>query len=204
MAYQGFLNRAFTISAIGPNSTVVFPLDGAPPKLATVLLQGGVDVLVYGFPEDIANSKGIVPGVTFSESERRSVSSLAIVGDRELTLGMDAGTNIPVGRLRDDIKVSSVRPQAVSLLSDGVAGGELDTRMYAAAIDNARLVWLDLSATAGDYILGEYKVLFYSILAGALRYATGQSYESIATWPEGKNTQHYLKKIQRMATSMRK
>lgn len=172
--------------AIDANTTVIYPLDGAPAQLTSVLLQGGVDVLVYGFPENIANSNGIVPGLTFTQSERQPASSLAVVGDRELTLGLDAGTNLPIGRLRNDVKVSSTRPQAVSLLSDGVAGGELDTRMYAAAIDNARLVWMDFSATAGDYIQDEDKVLFDSILAGALRYATGQSYQSIATWPEGR------------------
>ena len=171
---------------IDEQTTVVFPLAGAPPNLASVLLKSGVNVLVYGFPNDIANSQWLVPGLTFSESERQPVPNLAVVGDMELTLGLDAGTNLPVGRLRDDVKVSSSRPQAVSLLTDGVAGGDLNTRMYAAAIDNARLVWVDFSATAGDYTEGEDRVLFDSIVAGILRYATGQTYQSIASWPEGR------------------
>jgi peptidoglycan/xylan/chitin deacetylase (PgdA/CDA1 family) len=179
--YQDFKSCRVLLS-----TTVILSLEGHGTKLANNLNKAGVNVVAYGVPDDLERDETSIPGLTFSKAEDAVVNHLAVVGDRELTLGIDAGTNFSIGRLTDGVRVSSERAQAIGMFQDGIAGGPVDTRLYAAVIGESRLVWLDFSVADGAYLNAEQKPLFDLVVAGILRYATGQTYNSIASWPQGR------------------
>lgn len=164
-------------------STVIMWLADDDRDLASGLLKAGVSVIAYGVPKKLGNWHGL----DFSAGVANNVDHLALVGDHELSLGIAAGTNFSVGRLRADVIVSSDNPQAISQFADQIAGGDIQTRLYARPVQKARLVWMDYAAGGAQYLKGESKLGFEAILANIVRYASDQTYESIASWPNGKS-----------------
>ena len=167
-------------------TTVILSMQGSGAQMAGRLHNLGVNVLAYGFPSNLLKDANSIPGLTFVASDGVAVSHLAVVGDRELTLGIDAGTNFAIERLAKGIRVESEQPQAISMFTDRIAGGPIDTRLFATVKDSTRLVWMDFSVADRNYMDTEQKSLFDLLIAGVLRYATGQSYGTIATWPNGR------------------
>lgn len=184
--------NALAECAIDASTTVILSLADIDPGVTDRLTRAGVNVIAYGFPEQIVRHASSVPGLHFTKDEQASGSHLAVVGDRELTLGLDAGLNLALSPLRKGVVASSERPQAVSMFADGIAGGRTDTRLFAKAHGKARLVWMDFSVADAEWLPKESQGHFDELMAAVLRYATDQSYGSIATWPEGRRYAAYF------------
>lgn len=172
------------------NSTVILSLEDVAKDAVENLAKRGNNVIAFGVPTNIEGSESYIQGLTFSSSDQPKPSRLAVVGDREVTLGIDAGSNFHVPRVGGNAHVKSDRSQAISMYSDGIAGGEIQTRVYATLVetgnhDNARVVWMDFMVDHSHYLEAAEKAGFESLLAGIVRYGTGQEFSALATWPKG-------------------
>lgn len=166
------------------DTTLIVSLAEIDPKVLNRLIAAGVDIIAYGFPESADDID--FAGLRFADADKASGSHLALVGDRELTLGMDAGLNMDVAPIRRDMIAYSDRPQAIGMFSDRLAGGTPGTRLFATQTDGTRVVWMDFAVAEGQWLPDESRGHFESLLAGILRYASHQTFESISTWPEGR------------------
>lgn len=172
------------------NSTVILSLEDIDETGVERLARRGNNVIAFGVPTGIDASESYIQGLTFSSSDQPKPSRLAVVGDRELTLGIDSGSNFHVTRVGGNAHVASDRPQAISMYSDGIAGGDVQTRVYATLVEtenmgNSRVAWMDFMVDDRHYLDGAEKKSFESLLAGIVRYGTEQQFGALATWPEG-------------------
>lgn len=172
------------------NSTVILSLDDVDEAAIGELAIQGNNVIAFGVPTDVNGSKSYIKGLTFTANNQPVSSRLAVVGDRELTLGIDAGSNFYVPRIGGNASVESDRPQAVSMYSDGIAGGDSQTRVYATLLETkndnkARVVWMDYGVDYRFDLQDLERSSFESVLAGIIRYATEQKFSALATWPNG-------------------
>jgi len=172
------------------NSTIILSLDDIASNDVAQLAKKGYNVIAFGVPKKSSNEKTYIPGLKFVNSDSAVHTRLAVVGDSELTLGMDAGTNFEVPTPSASTRAYSERPQAIGMFSDGIAGGDIQTRVFATRIESryseqSRIVWMDFTVDHRLYMGGEDKSGFNKLLAGIVRYATEQSYNALATWPNG-------------------
>ncbi len=157
------------------------------------LLYAGASMILYDVPFQLQQqTSGRSPshyslyGMHFQRFIDNSYSKLALVGDRELSLGFDAGRILDVGRVSRHYRVHSLKPQAISIDSNQSAGGEIKTRLYAKAVHSGRLVWLDFSPNPEEHSYDLDDKAFNSMIASLFRYLNKQVYQGLATWPEGK------------------
>ena len=152
------------------------------------LLSQGRSLLFYGFPRQIYNLNN--EGYSLAELSFQRTSylptrdKLSLVGDKELTLGFDAGLILNVQPDFPVYKASSLNPQAVSMSEKQYIGSQSSTRLYSKSTkEGGRLVWMDFSPNKEDHSLDLHQQYFDSLLASILRYLNKETYESIATWP---------------------
>ena len=154
------------------------------------MLSKGVSVLAYDAPLQLADTTTdhyfSIYDLKFSPFRDKSHSVLALAGDKELSLGFDAGTILDIESSSHFYKAVSDNPQALAIDSGHVAGGNLITRLYAKAVGEGRLVWMDFSPNLSDHAPGIDTKYFDGILAAVFRYLNKETYQSIATWPEAK------------------
>jgi peptidoglycan/xylan/chitin deacetylase (PgdA/CDA1 family) len=153
------------------------------------LLDRGGKVLAYGSPQQVFQA-GNVPftldGLAFSPTVTADMQDIALVGDRELTLGLDAGLVLSVQPAFPDYQASSARPQGIAINDDHIAGGQGSTRLFAHARGkNGRLVWMDFSPNADDHAPEINQAYFQATLAAIFRYLEGKPYASWGMWPSG-------------------
>ena len=155
------------------------------------MLASGASVLAYDAPLQVADPQKdnhfSIFDLTFSPASDKSHSVFALVGDKELSLGFDAGTIVDIESYSHFYKATSSRPQALAIDSSHIAGGnDLQTRLYAKAMGDGRLVWLDFSPNQTDHTDGINTEYFDGVLASVFRYLNKETYQSIATWPQAK------------------
>ncbi|MGB1010818.1 MAG: polysaccharide deacetylase family protein [Thiolinea sp.] len=149
----------------------------------------GKQLLVYGPPQQIFSGKGEMfrlSGLTFKSSLSMDQTGLVLQGDRELTLGFDAGMMIKAQSGFEHFRAESSRPQAIAINHERAAGAKTATRLYAEAFKNrGRLVWMDFSPNVKDH---DAVIPYYldSVIASVFRYMEGSAYTAWSTWPEGK------------------
>jgi len=173
-----------------PNSTVILSLEDVDESAVAELALRGNNVIAFGVPTEIEGNESYIQGLTFSSAEQSILTRLAVVGDREVTLGIDAGSNFYVPRVGGKAVVSSDRPQAIGMFSDRLAGGNVQTRVFATRFEtgnesSSRVVWMDFMVNHRHELEGDERLSFDSLLAGIVRYATEQQYSALATWPNG-------------------
>lgn len=173
-----------------PNSTVILSVEDVDENAIEALAFSGSNVIAFGIPENIEVKKSYIEGLEFSKGNQSVSTRLAVVGDRETTLGMDAGTNVYVPRVGGDAQAHSDRPQAISMYADGFAGGDVQTRVYATLLESTdeeavRVVWMDFDVDHRYELADDARVGFEGLLAGIIRYGTEQTFSTIATWPNG-------------------
>lgn len=171
-------------------STVILSMEDIDETDVQELAGRGNNIIAFGVPTGIEGSASYIQGMTFSASDQPMPTRLAVVGDHEVTLGIDAGSNFHVTRVGGNARVDSERPQAISMYSDGIAGGDIQTRVYATLVatethHKARVVWMDFMVDDRRYLDGDEKKSFDALLAGIVRYGTEQQFSALATWPEG-------------------
>jgi len=171
---------------INSSSIAVISLEHTDENLTDRLLSKNASIWAYGFPTNIPGDNTGIPNLSFANSAINDVSELAVVGDRELTLGLDAGLHFPLSRPRAGILVSSSNPQAISMFTDGKAGGERNVRLHADSVDDSRIVWMDFPISDFSYLDVELQAEMKPLFGNILRYLTKQEYGTIATWPQGK------------------
>lgn len=153
------------------------------------MLKSGESVLLYDAPFQVVDKRNArtfsLYDLKFQPALNKSHNVLALAGDRELTLGFDAGTVIGVESYSNSYTATSLDPQALAIDSAHVAGAEIKTRMYAKAVGQGRLVWMDFSPNLDEHDQANPEY-FNGLLASVFRYLNKESYQAIATWPEGK------------------
>ncbi|MEE9352491.1 MAG: polysaccharide deacetylase family protein, partial [Thiotrichaceae bacterium] len=155
------------------------------------LLTSGASVLIYDAPFQVANANQkdtfSLYDLNFKSGMDKSNNVLALVGDRELSLGFDAGTIIDVQSDSHFYNASSTRPQALAIDSSHIAGSDILTRLYAKAVGKGRLVWMDFSPNLQDHDTATVDTKYFNgVVASIFRYLNKTSYSAIATWPEGR------------------
>lgn len=169
---------------LSENSIAVVALEHSPEQLPRHVLNHGASLWSYGFPAEIREEYRDIPGLSFQSSPAApGVTNLALIGDRELSLGIDAGLHLPIGRERENVRVISDNPQAISMFSDGKAGGTIEARMHAASLGTSRIVWTDFPLAELVYTNGPVRESMDSLSAAHLRFLTRQRVETITTWP---------------------
>lgn len=154
------------------------------------LLNQGAKIIAYGPPLQTYIEKNIpfeFYGLTFEHGNSFGNTELSLVGDRELTLGFDAGMILGVQPAFNHYQANADSPQGISINESRLAGGNSYTRLFAKAFSNkGRLVWMDFSPNADDH---ENLTPYYlhSLLASLFRYLEGEPYSAWANWPDGKS-----------------
>lgn len=152
-------------------------------------VDSGRQLIVYGPPQQVFSEKDKtfrLSELTFKSSLTLDQSSLVLQGDRELTLGFDAGMIINAQPGFKHFQAESPHPQAIAINSERVAGRGVATRLYAEAFENrGRLVWMDFSPNPKDH---DAVIPYYldTVVASIFRYMEGTVYTAWSTWPEGK------------------
>ncbi|MEZ5537091.1 MAG: polysaccharide deacetylase family protein [Thiolinea sp.] len=147
-------------------------------------------LIAYGPPLQIYQDKTRtfkLGDLSFRHKLTTSDFRLSLVGDRELTLGFDAGMIIAADPAFRHYRADSARPQGKSINTARLAGGNSSTRLYAEASgQQGRFVWMDFPPNDEDHddIVPYY---LHSVLAAIFRYLDGQPYSALANWPEGKH-----------------
>lgn len=170
---------------------VVMP-DRWDPRQINWMVKTGMSVLLYDAPFQVVDKSNPQPfsiyDLTFEPTLDQSDSVLALAGDKELTLGFDAGTILEVRSNSPAYLVHSDKPQALAIDSNHIAGAEQKTRLYAHSKGKGRLVWMDFSPNLDVHgNSGLNPTHFEALLASIFRYLNKESYQSIANWPHGKS-----------------
>ncbi len=171
------------------------------------LLQQGAKIIAYGPPLQTYIEKNIpfeFYGLTFEHGNNSGNADLSLVGDKELTLGFDAGMIIELQSAFPHYQANSDSPQGVSINRRHLAGGNSHTRLFAKSFSSAnektslpsmevsdfhnkgRLIWMDFSPNddAHENLTPYY---LHSLLASLFRYLEGEPYSAWANWPDGKS-----------------
>lgn len=152
-------------------------------------VDSGRQLLAYGPPQQVFSEKDKMfklSGLTFKSSLALDQTGLVLQGDRELTLGFDAGMVINAQPGFKHFQADSPHPQATAINHKRVAEEKIATRLYAEAFKNrGRLVWMDFSPNSKDH---EAVIPYYldTVVASIFRYMEGTVYNAWSTWPEGK------------------
>ena len=153
------------------------------------LLTAGSKVLLYGPPRQIFAEETAayeIEGLSFSHTSQPNPPDMALVADRELTLGFDAGLVLELKSAFADYHADSAKPQAISITSEHLAGGAARTRLFARSTgDQGRLVWMDFSPNGEDHANELNQPHFKATLASVFRYLQATPYASWANWPAG-------------------
>ena len=155
------------------------------------MLSFGASVLAYDAPLQVANTQTdnyfSIYDLKFSPAMDKSDSAFVLAGDKELSLGFDAGTILDISSTSHFYKATSSRPQGLAIDSDHAAGGSsFKTRLYAHAAGEGRLVWMDFSPNKVDHATSVNTKYFEGVLGSIFRYLNKEPYQNLATWPEGK------------------
>ncbi len=152
-------------------------------------LQNGASLLLYGPPVSVLSEHQTVQwnGLTFEPYTNGSRRYLALRGDQLLTLGFDAGLTLDADRAFKGYRVISDSPQAIGISASRIAGGTIDTRIYAKKIGKGRLVWMDYAPTELDQPASIDVRDLEAITAAIFRYLLGETYSGWAMWPQGKS-----------------
>lgn len=154
------------------------------------LLSNGKKIIFYGFPKQVlttSTGEFHFEGLKFSRNISHE-KQLAIVSDRELTLGFDAGLIFNLAPTFTSVVTKSKKPQAISISDRRHAGGAINTRLYSqTASGGGKFVWMDFSPNKSDHEVTINHKHFDALLAGIFRYLDldNRPYSSIATWPSG-------------------
>jgi peptidoglycan/xylan/chitin deacetylase (PgdA/CDA1 family) len=156
------------------------------------LLSQGKSLLFYGFPKQIFDNETgryTLEGLEFQRSYIPNLDqNLALIGDKELTLGFDAGLILNVFPSYPFFEAHSKQPQAVSIVDNYLSTGTLHTRLYSSNNDKSgRLIWMDFSPNKSDHSLALHHQYFDALLASIFRYLNKETYSTIASWPAGKS-----------------
>nr|CAA6829661.1 MAG: Unknown protein [uncultured Thiotrichaceae bacterium] len=154
------------------------------------LLQQGAKIIAYGPPLQTYIEKNTpfeFLGLTFKHGYATGKTDLSLVGDKELTLGFDAGMILELESDFTNYQVHSESPQGISISRQHVAGGDSHTRLFARSFENkGRLVWLDFSPNE-DAHQRQTPYYLHSLTASLLRYLKAEPYSGWANWPNGKS-----------------
>lgn len=151
-------------------------------------LEDGASLLLYGPPTSVLTEHQPLQwnGLTFKPQSNGSRRHLALRGDQLLTLGFDAGLILDADRAFKGYQVISDSPQAIGINASRIAGGTIDTRIYAKAIGKGRLVWMDYAPDEIDQAPNIDVHDLEAISAAIFRYLLGEIYSGWAMWPHGK------------------
>lgn len=153
------------------------------------VLQDGASLLLYGPPASVLTEYRTLQwnGLTFESYTNGSRRYLALRGDQLLTVGFDAGLTLDADRAFKGYRVVSDYPQAIGISASRVAGGIIDTRIYAKTIGDGRLVWMDYAPNNIDQPASIDVRDLEAITAAIFRYLLGETYSGWAMWPQGKS-----------------
>lgn len=152
------------------------------------LLSYGHNILTFGTPR-LSNAKQVsMLGLQFYQSDPPTNNALVLVNDVELTLGVDSDSVFFIDRLDNNYRAISSNPQALSIRSSGIAGGDINARMHSEAHNGSRFVWLDFLPMNVETQDSRFDHLTDNIM----RYVLGEQYRSVATWPDGKKVIAFL------------
>ena len=152
------------------------------------LLKRGVNLLLYGPPAPLFTHKDRIEfyGLNFIPRSFPGMQQLAIAGDRELTLGFDAGLIILATPSFDGYMAQSTQPQAIGINDTRFIGGVIQTRLYAQTIGKGHLVWMDFSPNSDDHPEALNSNLLAALNATVFRFLLHRPYSAWASWPNGK------------------
>lgn len=177
---------------------VILPDFWQHKKIAS-LLKSGASILLYDAPLQVLSEYTTGEFSLYGLNFKRSLSlgdinsKLALVGDRELSLGFNAGVVLDIKRNSSFYKVTSEYPQALAVDLENNEKGDLITRLYAKSVKKGRLVWMDFSPSHAEGMLSVEQKSIDGVLASVFRYLGKEPYSGIASWPEGKRFASLLK-----------
>jgi hypothetical protein len=168
-----------------PNSTVILSLQDVDENAVEALALSGRDVIAFGVPDNVETKKAIIKVWNLLKVINPFPQGLLLSVIAKRPLGMDAGTNVYVPRVGGDAQAHSDRPQAISMYTDGFAGGDVQTRVYATLLESTdeeavRVVWMDFDVDHRYELADDPRVGFEGILVGIIRYGTEQTFSTIA------------------------
>ncbi|MCK5902451.1 MAG: polysaccharide deacetylase family protein [Cocleimonas sp.] len=155
------------------------------------ILNQGANVLFTGYPEQLKQQK--IKGSfdlyhlhfqRFYQSHAQT--SLALVADRALTLGFDAGLIFDINSSNKDYVATSDHPQALFIDSSKRALPKIWTRLYAETVGKGRFIWMDFNLSDLPTYSEQNRQYSNALLASLLRYFSKEPYSALAMWPDGK------------------
>lgn len=154
------------------------------------VLEKGANVIAYGPPaqlfENPGNAVGPWHGLMFETAFKREPGDIILLGDQVLTLGFDAGLVVKTLSPFRGYMAFAENPQAVAIGDLYEAGGENETRLYAATVGKGRLVWLDFSPDIINHNPRTNMRHLDAIMGAIFRYFSRRPYSALAMWPQAR------------------
>lgn len=145
----------------------------------------GSSVFLFGPPRQVYDNKLFKwKDLRFEHHEQTTTSSIALVGERPLTIDWDAGHVVPFPPIDTNYRVLSKTFDGLSINYPFYLDGDFETRLYSLASSNSRFVWSDFSPRQ------EHKdnkhILVDRLLGSIFRFLLKKEYQTLAMWPHGK------------------